>query len=386
MSGEVYTEPFRPPEVLLRDVTYSYPADIWALGMSVLQMASGFYIDWTRDDSEIAHYLFTEFLSPPPSADEAGISTYDPRRYANRSDRPPRVMMELISASCLGPSRSGTDLLVSMLTVNPHRRPTALQALEHAFFFSSSEKSAAPTYSTRSHTASFQHLSIAGRFPDAGWRTSKASVVFDRDAPLVVKRLMGAGIMSLSAAYHSLELLLGADRYLELLVDHIVGEGAGGHEELELQTRSALFPACVLISNAIFDTETIHSRQVTPSSTTAPMVLFATHVIMTSTACSLLRSTLANYDIDAALLLALLPHAPMCHGLRSHEAGMALQSFTRSTSCTPASGLVFVGTALSFVTAEAFPHLFKKYLAMRNAGFANVCACVAGALAAWPRA
>jgi serine/threonine protein kinase len=417
MTGEVYTDPYRPPEVLLRDRPYSFPADIWALGMSVLHMASGHFIHWTRDELEIADYVFAIF-GTPETQQAAGISTYDPSRYRKRSrcggDR--MVDGEREAAlhqwlGCMASSRSAKSLIMDMLAVNPGHRITALQALEHPFF--SELRAAHHPMTRRSHhqlraahhpgsppphpPAAATSFFSSARFPQTLWRTKDVVLTLPRPEDLAhLRSMVEDGQVSLSAAYLALELALGRERFVEAIESDVGKHFASAHD--------LVFPACLSIANSLCDTETIPLKDIVPArieKTVSPrLLMFGIHAILAATSCSLFRSTLANYapedphdaKVHSQLLWSIMDSAVSCPGVRGHVAAMALVRFvshaaddvspSSSFSSTKVSFLAHVSLALALIPkgSSSLGALWARYLRLREEAFSGTCASVQAAI------
>jgi cyclin-dependent kinase 2 len=127
-THEVVTLWYRAPEILLGARKYSTPVDIWSIGCIFAEMV--LRAPLFPGDSEIdqLHRIF-QALGTPSDAVWPGVSELPdfkptfpnwPRR--NIGEKVPRL------------EPLGQDLLASMLTYDPDKRVTALNALKHPYF------------------------------------------------------------------------------------------------------------------------------------------------------------------------------------------------------------------------------------------------------------
>ncbi len=114
MTGEVITTWYAPPEVLRGD-TYDYPADIWSLGMSLLELVNGEPLFKTMDRER----FLVEMLA---AAGKDGFSS------------PDCSLIQQLSLRAEGLDEAFFSLLFGMLHLDPLCRLTATQVARHPFF------------------------------------------------------------------------------------------------------------------------------------------------------------------------------------------------------------------------------------------------------------
>lgn len=147
MTPGVVTCWYRAPEICSRDPSYSYPSDIWSAGCIMYEMISKEpFLKSTDDDIEILSKIIGTI--PNPTYDDIYKLTKG-HKIKLTSDASPRKRLtfkQLINLnndnikefnSC--PSNGATyeeylDLVGKILVLNPKRRLTATQILDHEFF------------------------------------------------------------------------------------------------------------------------------------------------------------------------------------------------------------------------------------------------------------
>jgi serine/threonine protein kinase len=140
LSNNVITPSYRSPEVLLRDVKYGFPVDIWSLACVFYEMASGRMLFSPRAETDAAQLaaIFTVCGTPnlsewPGLIDLPGFEVVAAVRQC------PSVLEEKLSANLSEGFGELGDLLLKMLRFDPAQRITAEQALGHPFFAGVSE-------------------------------------------------------------------------------------------------------------------------------------------------------------------------------------------------------------------------------------------------------
>ncbi|XP_060914367.1 SRSF protein kinase 3 isoform X2 [Labrus mixtus] len=148
-TEDIQTRQYRAVEVLI-GAEYGTPADIWSTACMAFELATGDYLfephsgeDYTRDEDHIAHIM--ELLGPIPLP--FALSGRYSREYFNRRGE---TVCELRHISSLKPwglfevllekyewpldqAAQFSDFLMTMLELQPDRRATAAQCLQHAW-------------------------------------------------------------------------------------------------------------------------------------------------------------------------------------------------------------------------------------------------------------
>uniref|UniRef100_A0A7N6A083 non-specific serine/threonine protein kinase n=1 Tax=Anabas testudineus TaxID=64144 RepID=A0A7N6A083_ANATE len=144
-TEDIQTRQYRALEVLI-GAEYGPPADIWSTACMAFELATGDYLfephsgeDYTRDEDHIAH--ITELLGPIPLP--FALSGRYSREYFNRrgelrhiSSLKPWGLFEVLLEKYEWPldqAAQFSDFLLTMLELEPERRATAAQCLQHAW-------------------------------------------------------------------------------------------------------------------------------------------------------------------------------------------------------------------------------------------------------------
>ncbi|TMS01287.1 SRSF protein kinase 3 [Larimichthys crocea] len=144
-TEDIQTRQYRALEVLI-GAEYGPPADIWSTACMAFELATGDYLfephsgeDYTRDEDHIAHII--ELLGPIPLP-FAQSGRYS-REYFNRrgelrhiSSLKPWGLFEVLLEKYEWPldqAAQFSDFLLTMLELQPERRATAAECLQHAW-------------------------------------------------------------------------------------------------------------------------------------------------------------------------------------------------------------------------------------------------------------
>uniref|UniRef100_A0AAQ5ZBN6 non-specific serine/threonine protein kinase n=1 Tax=Amphiprion ocellaris TaxID=80972 RepID=A0AAQ5ZBN6_AMPOC len=147
-TEDIQTRQYRALEVLI-GAEYGPPADIWSTACMAFELATGDYLfephsgeDYTRDEDHIAHII--ELLGPIPLP--FALSGRYSREYFNRrgelrhiSSLKPWGLFEVLLEKYEWPldqAAQFSDFLLTMLDLQPERRATAAQCLQHAWLHS----------------------------------------------------------------------------------------------------------------------------------------------------------------------------------------------------------------------------------------------------------
>uniref|UniRef100_A0A8C6WTE5 non-specific serine/threonine protein kinase n=2 Tax=Neogobius melanostomus TaxID=47308 RepID=A0A8C6WTE5_9GOBI len=144
-TEDIQTRQYRAVEVLI-GAEYGPPADIWSTACMAFELATGDYLfephsgeDYTRDEDHIAHII--ELLGPLPLP--FALSGRYSREYFSRrgdlrhiSSLKPWGLFEVLLEKYEWPldqAAQFSDFLLTMLELEPDRRATARQCLQHAW-------------------------------------------------------------------------------------------------------------------------------------------------------------------------------------------------------------------------------------------------------------
>ena len=288
MSWDIFTLCFRPPEVLLRSGRYGTAADMWALGMSILNMATGYYVRG-KNEHEYLVDIFS-LLGKPSRRDVPSYAhLYDHSRYPQRSR--PHLNKHL------GPLKDdplAVDLILKLLDFEPDKRITASAALLHPFFLSPPQPPHPPLLPLCTTSPRWLRIRQGLEWSAPHHDLSRLAQLFEGLDFMPIVRLQ---LMSLRALYLGLELLF-------LMPPHLV--------------REQLLAASLLLANTMTDT---HIMNVNDAASCVgcemDLVVPAACSILEHTHCHIARATLADVlgwttitdpvkDVATSILLDLL--------------------------------------------------------------------------------
>ncbi|KAH8835210.1 Pkinase-domain-containing protein [Flagelloscypha sp. PMI_526] len=129
MTQLVVTLWYRAPEILLGATTYSTAIDIWSVGCIFAELLLKEPLFPAKSEIEMISMIF-RLLGPPSTNSWPEYSSLPlASTLSLPAPAPPQFSQKLPHLS-----NSGIDLLMSMLTYDPERRISAIEALEHPFF------------------------------------------------------------------------------------------------------------------------------------------------------------------------------------------------------------------------------------------------------------
>jgi serine/threonine protein kinase len=149
VTSYVSTRWYRAPEILLASETYGSPADLFALGCVYAEMHTGTPLFAGFDELDQLRQIFGVVGTPNDQDWRDGIALLQ-KSYRVISWPPQRTTLEKIVTNHM--QGTAVHLLNGLLRLDPDRRLTADQALDHAVFrplmeemAESSRKRSAPT-------------------------------------------------------------------------------------------------------------------------------------------------------------------------------------------------------------------------------------------------
>lgn len=142
-SPYVVTRWYRAPEILLGFADYGPPSDMWSLGASVAEMLTGNVLFPGRDQLHQLHLIFSRIGSPRQETWPAAVKMLR-KRLINFNSTPvmtsdktrkarARFEQGQLYLHALKDLDDAEDFVASCLTLDPAKRLTALQAINHPF-------------------------------------------------------------------------------------------------------------------------------------------------------------------------------------------------------------------------------------------------------------
>ncbi|XP_033008436.1 mitogen-activated protein kinase 13 [Lacerta agilis] len=130
MTGYVVTRWYRAPEVILNWMHYNQTVDIWSVGCIMAEMLTGKTLFKGKD------YLdqLTQILKVTGSPGEEFVQKLEDKAAKNYIQTLPKIPKMDLSLLFPKASPLAVDLLDKMLQLDVEKRPTATQALAHAYF------------------------------------------------------------------------------------------------------------------------------------------------------------------------------------------------------------------------------------------------------------
>lgn len=132
MTSLVVTNFYRPPELFMEATHYSAAVDIWSMAIVLGEMVKRTYWIPGTTDIEVFTKLKATF-GDPLEQNWPGVSGLS--KFVKPADPPNPGMSDVQWEREFGLlGKEGIDLLKCMTTLDPRKRPTAKQILEHEFF------------------------------------------------------------------------------------------------------------------------------------------------------------------------------------------------------------------------------------------------------------
>ncbi|KAL0489368.1 cyclin-dependent kinase-like protein [Acrasis kona] len=127
----VATRWYRSPQLLLGSTKYGVEVDVWALGTIMAELITGEPL--FPGESEIDQLYIIQKMQGPLSRDQMELFYKNPRFQGY--EFPDMNKPETLSKRFVGRvGRAGINLLKGMLELDPHKRLTCQQCLEHEYF------------------------------------------------------------------------------------------------------------------------------------------------------------------------------------------------------------------------------------------------------------
>ncbi|KAL5335242.1 kinase-like domain-containing protein [Aspergillus crustosus] len=133
MTHQVITRWYRPPELLYGARQYSGAVDIWSIGMVFAELLLRVpFVAGTSDLDQITKIC--EAFGTPTEEIWPGVSKLPNYISADRNHSVPAQGREFFLRQFPTAGPVGADLLMSMCILDPRRRSTAYQALQHSWW------------------------------------------------------------------------------------------------------------------------------------------------------------------------------------------------------------------------------------------------------------
>jgi len=127
MSSQVVTLWYRAPELLFGAKQYGTGVDIWSIGLIFAELIKRVPILPGRSELDQLTKIF-HLLGTPTESDWPGLSSLP--SYMEFTPKPAVPMEQILPTS----TKETRDLLKLMLQLDPNKRPSAQEALQHPFF------------------------------------------------------------------------------------------------------------------------------------------------------------------------------------------------------------------------------------------------------------
>ncbi|XP_059649733.1 cell division control protein 2 homolog 1-like [Cornus florida] len=129
-TGKVATLAYKAPELLL-GANYSTPVDMWSVGCIFAEMVTGQPLFQAQSEFNVLMEIFRMFGVPTEATWPGVTSLYV---YITKMIAFPTIVTRNLATEAAGVGAVGLDLLSKMLILDPSRRITASDALQHAYF------------------------------------------------------------------------------------------------------------------------------------------------------------------------------------------------------------------------------------------------------------
>ncbi|CAI7994031.1 Mitogen-activated protein kinase 14 [Geodia barretti] len=164
MTGYVTTRHCRAPEIMLNWMQYTQKVDMWSVGCVMAEMLTGQILFPGSDYSEHIKRI-VEFVGTPDDAYMQGITNTSARDYLSSLPSYPKKDFEAFERFFVGADPNAVDLLLRLLDMDPDKRPTAAEALDHPYLAKYHDPEDEPECD-RQYDDSFENMEVDVE----GWR------------------------------------------------------------------------------------------------------------------------------------------------------------------------------------------------------------------------
>ena len=135
MTSNVITRWYRPPELLFGARAYSGTVDVWSMGMVFAELILRIpFVAGNTDMHQLE--LICKAIGTPTEENWPGVSKLEGYVKFDQSSTQPLNGRDYYLRTFATAGPLGVDLLMSMLTLDPRKRSTARQVLEHKWWTS----------------------------------------------------------------------------------------------------------------------------------------------------------------------------------------------------------------------------------------------------------
>jgi len=133
MTHQVITRWYRPPELFFRSKFYSAAVDVWSMGTVFAELI--LRTPFMPGDTDIHQLkLISQAIGTPTEENWPGVTKLDGYIPASREETIPIQGRAFYMKTFGSAGGVGVDLLMSMLALDPRKRITARQVLEHEWW------------------------------------------------------------------------------------------------------------------------------------------------------------------------------------------------------------------------------------------------------------
>eukprot|EP00253_Pinus_taeda_P025329 PITA_25329 len=130
----VVTRPYRAPELLLGSTHYDFAIDMWAMGAIMLELFTGYQLFRSFCVGRQWYKICSLIGTPNNKSWAHGVKLANKRKYALPKEFMKVDSTKQLSSLIPSASREAIDLINSLLSWDPKKRPRPEAALQHPFF------------------------------------------------------------------------------------------------------------------------------------------------------------------------------------------------------------------------------------------------------------